>query len=181
MYQKANVEAYAYALFSLALKNDELDKIKQAWFDFNTACELNDKFKNALSNKAISRREKFSYLDQIMGDLNLDTLLNFFKVLIERDTFNLIDRIYSKFRYLVNEHKGIKEAFIYTTKPLNITHKMRFKHYLESKYKTQIELHNIIDPSLIGGFKIQIDCDVIEQNLALDLIKLSKIIAHKGA
>lgn len=30
MYQKANVEAYAYALFSLALENDELDKIKQA-------------------------------------------------------------------------------------------------------------------------------------------------------
>ncbi|WP_029608853.1 ATP synthase F1 subunit delta [Mycoplasma simbae] len=182
MYQKANVEGYAYALFELAKENNELEQTYTLFASFHNAVREHKPFLQLLANPALDNETKFSFIDQTFASLTTsDLITNFFKVLIERKSVGLYSRITKHFFTLVEKHQGVKRAKIYTSFALDQARKDKFKNYLQAKYNCKINLVSIIKPELLAGFRIEVDSDVIEQNNALDLDKLAKLISRKEA
>ena len=55
----------------------------------------------------------------------------------------------------------------------------KIKKKLEDEYGKEINLKNLIDKELIGGFKIVIDSTVIENSVSQDLDLLKKELKFK--
>ncbi|MCS4537100.1 ATP synthase F1 subunit delta [Mycoplasma sp. CSL7475-4] len=181
MYLKANTDGYARAIFELANENNELLITTQILEAIMWVSEENEDFIAFLSNPAITLEEKFSLIEQNFASLSPSELIvNFLKVLVVRRVIHLITRIIKVFLKYANDYLGIKEAIIYSAFKLSDERLEKFKKYLSKKYNAQIKLKNIIRPEIISGFRIEVDSDVIEQNIATDLDKLGKLIIKRG-
>ncbi|QBF34466.1 ATP synthase F1 subunit delta [Mycoplasmopsis phocirhinis] len=177
MFVKSNIDAYAKAIFELASEQNNLAITIQTLQSILDACEQNQNFINFLSNPSISQNQKFLLIEHTFSDLiALETIINFLKILVIRRVFYLIKPIIKTFLKYANNSLGIKDATIYTAYELNQQRLDSFKNYLAKKYHCQINLKHIILPDLISGFRIEIDSDVIEHNLATDIDKLAKSI-----
>ncbi|MBU4689802.1 ATP synthase F1 subunit delta [Mycoplasma zalophidermidis] len=181
MYQKANIDGYAIALYELVSENNELAQVHQTLSQIWPVFEEEQNFLKLLANPNIEKETKFDFIDQTFANIpNTELLAKFFKVVVQRRATTLLGRIIKQFFRLSNQTLGIKFAKVYTAFPLSEGRMNKIKSFLEKKYNSKVELNYILKPELLSGFRIEIDSDVIEQNIALDLEKLSSLIIKKG-
>ncbi|WP_027120915.1 ATP synthase F1 subunit delta [Mycoplasmopsis lipofaciens] len=181
MYKKANPEGYALALFELA-QEDKIEKeIHALMIELKNAIQNDNLFINNLITSEISNEKKYKYIEDIFKDIKNSTLIiNFLKVLVEKNSANLLNRIISLYLKLSNEVLKIKFAKIYSAFEISEEKLEKIKAKLEKKFNSKIELDHEIDKNLISGFRIKIDSQVIEQNFDFDLKSLEQILLKKG-
>ena len=73
-----------------------------------------------------------------------------------------LDHLLEKIRGKIAEKKKISIATIFSREQLNEKVIQTIREKLEKKYGRRFEVHNVIDPDVLGGFKIQIDDEVID-------------------
>ncbi|ADN68829.1 ATP synthase F1 subunit delta [Mycoplasmopsis fermentans] len=181
MYSKANPEGYALALFELTKEEKDMKAINEVVVSlYNTVVE-SDKLVMILNDQALEKNKKFDYIDKIFKNISSSKLIvNFLKVLVERNAATLLRRSLEHYLKLSNEFLNIRFALITSAFEISEDKLKKIKQKLEKKYNTEIILKHQIDESLISGFKIKMDSLVIEQNFKKDLQELNTILTKKG-
>lgn len=181
MYQKANVDSYATALCELLIEDNYLNEGYNFFLNLSKQMENDNTFIDFFANQSLSKFQKFDQIDSIFNDLvKSQTIINFFKVIIEKNAFRLFKRIIKNFIKIAENKLKIKRAKIFSAFELSEIQIEKFKKYLSKKYNSDIVIETHIDKSLISGFKIKLENEIIEQNYALDLKKMGQIIVQKG-
>ena len=144
---------YAQALLELASEQKILNKITleiKAVFDL-----LKDnEFKLFLESPSIQIEDKKQLIKNTLIDFS-DTFINFLFVLLENRRFNRFESIYNEFNNLVLNSKSIVSVKLYSHVKLTKTQIERLTGPIVAKLNCKnIELENIVDPSLIGGIVI---------------------------
>jgi F-type H+-transporting ATPase subunit delta len=165
---------YAEALIGLA--EDErsvarfrasLDRIATA-FDRRTIA--------ALRNPAVPLRQRRDALDGAIKD-EPAAIRSLFRLLLERDRTALVPDIARAFGDIVDQREGIAKARITTAVELKELEREGLVRRLERASGKKIRAVFAVDPTLVGGAKVQIGDHLIDSSLSAKLTALGRQLA----
>ncbi len=176
---KLVAEVYADALFELA---NELDKVDDYYEEFTEIANLlkeQPDFFEVLKAPKISKVEKKQLMDTIFAN-ELDTyLLNFLKVVIDKNRANQFVAIYQEFRDMYRDAGKVESAYITSAVELTEEQKQSLHANLEKSTKKKIEAEYSVDPSLIGGLVIRIGYQMIDHSVFKEINDLKGMLIEK--
>lgn len=148
---------YADALFSLAEERDELQKAEQDLAAVNRVLEEHPQILRIVGNSTISTEDKEGTLEKIFSQNVSPFVLNFLKLLIEKNRFSEIASIQKSFHARFEAKKKIREVTVLVSRSLTDEAEKKLLALLSKKLDSEIRLAVKIDPSLIGGLVLRFD------------------------
>jgi len=136
---------YAKVLYELKISKKIID-------DSQEILSLVPELKENLISPVVSNQKKHNIIERVFPK----EMQNFFMVLCDYQSMEIIDQIFVAYKNYYNDQNSILEAkLIYVTVP-NEEQINTIKELLMSKHhKNQVELSLVEDPSIIGGFIIE--------------------------
>ena len=136
---------YAKVLYELGIS-------KKVIYDVQDILSSTPELKDVLTNPIVSKQKKHNIIEKVFPK----EMHNFFMVLCDYQSMEVIDQIFVAYKNYYNEQNSILEAkLIYVTVP-NEEQINNIKEILMKKHhKSQVELSLVEDPSIIGGFIIE--------------------------
>lgn len=163
---------YALALFSLASDEKKIDEIYQEFHQF--VLGLDEQGHKFFLNPKMEEKNKHEIVEKVLND---KYLINFIKTVIDNNRFYLLEEMLTAYKELMNEEKNIAELTIYTQKKLTKDQKSRISEKFEKSLDKKIIMNEVIQPSIVGGIRIEYQGKVLDQtiNASLDQLKSSLI------
>ncbi|CEI85069.1 ATP synthase F1 subunit delta [Ehrlichia minasensis] len=151
---------YAQALFSVSDANSICKSVE---FVISVLENGND-IPMFLSSPIISKESKISLI-KVVGDYIDPILVKFMIIVIENNRGNILLQIFNAFLDLVRRHN--KEISISVTSCALLTKREEegICNALLEKYGKVVDITNNLDPSILGGFIIRVNFDVIDVSL----------------
>ena len=133
-----------------------------------------NRFNEVLSNPMIGDSEKTKLLESAIGEPVHPCLRQFLEFTTAKKRANKIFLIALKYQEMYRKEKNILKADVTTAADLDGRTLDRIKAYLEDGFHCTAEMHVKEDPSLIGGFILDIEHDRMDASIAGQLNKLKK-------
>ena len=103
---------------------------------------------------------------------------NFVQILAANNDLRMFEEITNEFRKQDLAAKGIKQAVVTSTTPINSANEQAIMDTLNKVVKSKIELDKKIDPSLIGGMVVQVDDLLIDGSVKSNLQELKEQLSN---
>ncbi|MEJ8553968.1 F0F1 ATP synthase subunit delta [Tepidibacter sp. Z1-5] len=172
---------YANALFEVGVSDGTTEALNN---DLKVIVDLfneNEDFLKILKAPLISKEEKKALVEKIYDNNTSLEMMNFLKVLIDKDRIGIIGEIFTEFNSLINEKNNILEAVAITAVPMSEIDLNNLKLKLSESKGKNITLKNEVDKSVIGGVLVKMGNEEIDGTIKTRLEKLkdqlSQIIA----
>ena len=168
---------YAKAMYDIA---NEENSINEVYKDMNFINELNSgslDFKNLLSNSQINFQDKKKLILSLIKQSNALTE-KLIDLLIHNKRVKIIGDIASSFIQLYNKHNNIKEATIITASPINNELESKILSMINIKDAKSVNLTNVVNPNIIGGFIIRFDGKEYNASVKQNLNNLKKELTN---
>lgn len=150
-------KTYGGALYQLALEENLEDELLG---QLGAVCALmreTPEYLRLIGSRALPKAERLSLLDEAFSGKVHPYLLNFMKILCERDAFGRIEGCRDAFVTDYNERHGVIPAKVVSATPLTAEQEKRLTAALEKKTGKTIVLTSRVDPSLVGGMRVEMD------------------------
>ena len=174
-----DVVNYAESLFDLA---KEENKVTQYLDDIKLVGEVLDsdpQIVQFFNHVLIENDKKIQLLDQSFKG-NVDQyVLNFLKLLVQSRRIRYIDDIVKSYINLSNQYLGIEEGMIYTPYELTDQQIQDIEKAISQKENKKVTLKVSIDPSLLGGIKVQIANRIYDGTIKNKVEMLKKELLRK--
>lgn len=172
-------DRYAESLFDLA---KEENKVTQYLDDIKLVGEVLDsdpQIVQFFNHVLIENDKKIQLLDQSFKG-NVDQyVLNFLKLLVQSRRICYIDDIVKSYINLSNQYLGIEEGMIYTPYELTDQQIQDIEKAISQKENKKVTLKVSIDPSLLGGIKVQIANRIYDGTIKNKVEMLKKELLRK--
>lgn len=155
MTQTAN--AYAQGLYQLAKDEGLTDEILQQLTTLQSAFAEEPSFCRLLSTPNLSKEERVSVLDSSFRGKVHPYALNFLKILTERGYTAHFSDCCVAFRNQYNEDNGILPVSAVTATPMTRKQQAKLTQRLSALTGKTVELTNRVDPSCLGGVRLDYD------------------------
>ena len=138
---------YAKVLYELNISKKIID-------DSQELLSLVPELKDTLISPIVSKQKKHNIIEKVFPK----EMHNFFMVLCDYQSMEVIDQIFVAYKKYYNEQNSILEAKLTYVAVPNEDQLDKIKEILMNKHhKKQVELSLVEDPSIIGGFIIESD------------------------
>ena len=148
---------YAEALFSLAAEEQAAEKYLECLQSIKQLAQENPDYIEFLNSPAIPLSERLSAVDEAFEGNMPEYVVSFIKLLCESGKIRTIYGCIDEFAKLVMAFSGRTFANIYSAVALNDEQKSAMIRKLESITGKIVDPIYIIDESLIGGVKVEVD------------------------
>ena len=165
---------YSDALLELS---QDSDKIRKGLEEIVDTLSSSQDLKDFMSNPVISIEDKKSVIEKIFAGKIDKTLLNFLKLLVDKDRFNLIDEILESYSKDVDKQKNIQKVSVISAIELDEELKSKLINKLAQKLNKNIELETQLDKDIIAGLVIKTEDNVIDMSLKHKFEEMKKEIA----
>lgn len=161
---------YALAVFSLAEEANRSEEFIGVLSNF--AKSLDENAYKFFAHPGIERDQKMKVVEETAQD---SLLIHFLKVLIENDRIPLIDAITMAYKDILDDIHKVMQVKVLSKTPLKKDNINKIKERLSKTYGRTVELETVIDPSIIGGFRLEFEGNIIDEtiNKQLDYMKSS--------
>jgi F-type H+-transporting ATPase subunit delta len=151
---------YSQAIFEIALERKELDK----WnldLQLLNALSSNSELTSVMENPKFPFENKAKLIEtQTKGIGKL--AYNLVHLLIEKGCFSLISGIYSEFRLMLDNYKGIEKAEVITAVQLDEKEISKLAEQLGAMSGKKVTMSVRVDPQIIGGIIVRIGGKIID-------------------
>ena len=155
----AAAKRYAQAAFEIAGESGDL----RAWVDaLETMAEFmgREDVGRVLSNSRVEPETKQRLIE---AGLDLPTLpKNLARLLVRKNRTALAGEIATSFRALVEQREGVARAKAVTAVELSEPERQALEQRLEKETGRKVILETEVDPSLIGGVRVQIGDQLVD-------------------
>lgn len=148
---------YAEALFSLAAEEQAAEEYLQSLQAVKQLMADNPDYIEFLNSPAIPLSERLSSVDEAFENSMPEYVVSFLKLLCENGKVRLLAGCIDEFVKLAMEFSDRTSANIYSAVALSDEQKTAICQKLEKLTNKNIDPVYIIDESLIGGVKIEVD------------------------
>lgn len=166
---------YAKSILDLAIEQNQLDTVFADMKYIHSVCNVSSDFVNMLRSPMINADQKNSILSAILNN-KIGTLTNAFVVLLvkkgrESDLHEIANTFIAQYNLL----KGIHQVTLTTAIDLS----EELKKNIEQKVKSEntfvgVELTTKTDESLIGGFVLEYNNNIVDASISRDLKDIKK-------
>ncbi len=164
---------YAEALLQVVNENSQIEEmvaeVKQLLELVNESPDL----EKALSSPVLEKEAKKKIIIDIFSNKINTSLLNFLKLLADRQRIGILTSILNRFLEIYRQNSNIALATV--TSAVELTDEQKgliTKKIINVAGTERLELVTKIDPSLIGGFVASVGSKVIDASLASQIRKL---------
>ncbi|AFV03905.1 ATP synthase delta chain [Dehalobacter sp. UNSWDHB] len=172
MLNGALAHRYAQALFELAVEMSVLDQIDKELHDLAEIVAQNNELKVLLNHPNIEAETKKKVLAKILDDTVSDMTSHFVYLLIDRRRQNLLSLVQREFARLANEARNLIEAKVTSATALTPAQEEKLKEMIARSTGKNVRLLSEVNPTLIGGAKLQVGDRVMDGSITTALSKI---------
>ena len=170
---------YAESLFELAKEERAFEAYSQDMQKVQEVFSTDSSFVQFFSHVAIEDDIKIKLLDKSFNGQISTYVINFLKLLVSKRRMRYILDICKHFQSLCNDYFGIKVGKVYSAYTLDEKEIKKIENAIGLKENKKVQLKLIIDESLIGGIKVEIDNHVYDDSLSHKLESLRNELLRK--
>lgn len=149
--------SYAQALYSLAKEENLTENLLQQLQSLQTVFTEEPKFQQLLALPGISKQERCQILDDCLRDKAHPYVLNFLKILTEKGYIRHFGSCVKAYEETYNTDNGIVTVLAVTAVALTDAQTDRLRAKLEQVTGKTVKLNNRIDPTCLGGVRLDFD------------------------
>ncbi len=174
MSQSVAAKRYALALFELAQKNGQTGPIQEDLHELKKVFQDNKELGQLLESPSLPLAKKKELIADVFKGANM-LILNTLYVLLDRKRINEVIHLVNEFNVYANDAAGIAEAKVYSTRLLTADESQAISNaYAQKVGKQSLRIENIIDPTLIGGIRLQIGNKIYDSSVSGKLERLKR-------
>jgi len=175
----ASAVRYARALFDVALKESDPDRIEQELSSVTTLVKGHAELQNVLESPGVPPHAKKAVMQALVERGQFAPSVGKLLVMLaERDRLTLLTGVLEAFRARLRDQQKVLEAEVTTAIPLAPEQQAALQQRLGAATARQVTLTAKVDPSLIGGIVARIGSTVYDGSLATQLVKLKGRLAE---
>ena len=166
-------QSYAAGLYALGQEEHITDELMQQLSVLEQALEQDAEYLELLSTPALSKEERCALLDQAFRDKVHIYVLNFMKILTEKGYIRHFSHCCDAYRDQYNRDHGILPVTAVTAVAMTADQQKRLTSKLEAITGKTVELHSRVDPSCLGGVRLDYDGKRVDDTVAhrLDAVR----------
>jgi len=147
-------DRYAKALFELAQEQNSLEAVQNTLTDIRKLIFDLSEFRQFLTNPLLSYDERCAVIKALFQSKVPDLLYRFLLFITYKSRLDTLGEIITSFdsMYLVSTRQ--MRAYVKTALPIKDEDKAFIDKHLHDKFQQKMITKWILDPSLIGGFRI---------------------------
>lgn len=169
---------YAESLFDLAKEENAIQTYQKDIIKVQDVFK-DDIFVQFFSHVAVQDDDKINILKKSFQNQISEYVLNFLMLLVKKRRMRYIRQICQHFQSLCNDYFGIKVGKLYSAYLLNTEDIEKVEKAISQKEGKKVQLHMVIDESLIGGIKVEVDNHIYDDSLSYKLESLRKELLRK--
>ncbi|MEC1177710.1 F0F1 ATP synthase subunit delta [Metasolibacillus meyeri] len=167
---------YAEALFQLAGKNQSIAEVSADLKELTAAIEATPALLELLKAPKISSAKKKEMLSEILVNAN-SAVVNTVQLLVDKQRISDIVAVAEEFQALATSAGGAAEATVYSTRALTEAENAEISAaFAKLVGKSKLEIKNIIEPSILGGIRVQIGNYIYDSTVASKLEGLKRTL-----
>jgi F-type H+-transporting ATPase subunit delta len=168
---------YALALFQSCTKSERAEVVD--WFHLiEDIVDKTPDYIRLMTSPNITDEVKKTLLAEVFSDAP-KSLLYFLYVLVDQDRFAMLLDIASNYQEYIYEEDDVMVVDVITAKTLSEVKQTELTTALQSKFQKQIILVERIQPSMIGGIRLEFQGKVIDQSIHTQVQRLQQSIRRK--
>jgi F-type H+-transporting ATPase subunit delta len=164
---------YSRALFQSALENKMLDRVYQDMLNVAQICTYPE-VRELLKSPIIRPSKKTAIFHEVFGKDLCSLTYSLIDLAVKNSRESFIPAIARVFRSETMKHNGITETVLTTAIKADDKVKKQVSELISSAFKTKVELKEIVDENIIGGFMLRIDDKYIDASIRNKLRKIEK-------
>ncbi|GAA0865382.1 F0F1 ATP synthase subunit delta [Paraclostridium tenue] len=169
---------YAEALFQVGEESNSTEKLYNELKAVVDIINVNKEFSNILKSPIVSKEEKKTLITNIFGSKLNNEMLNFMKILADKDRLNLLANMEEAFKALLNDKNNILEGVAITAVPMNEGEVNELQAKLSAKYNKTVVLQNEVDKSILGGVLVRLGNEEIDGTVKNRLDKMKEQLSQ---
>lgn len=146
---------YAKALLDFSIESQKEEKVYFEMQNIFSVMQSVQDLDNALNNPVLPTKTKRQIMNEVFNKSNKITK-RLFELLSQNNREGILDIIAKKYITLFDQHMGKVTAMVITAVPLTNSLEKKVLHKAAELSRLKIELKNIIDPSIKGGFILRV-------------------------
>lgn len=156
---------YAKALLELAIEHDKVDQIAGDMHYLSEVSSETKDFQQLLNSPVIKADKKIAIFNELFGQFE-DVSSMFVKLITKNGREYMLHVIAESFDQQVKAYKGIVPVTLISAKPLDKATKEKILDKVRESVKGTLEVKELIDESLIGGFIVRMDDKQIDASIS---------------
>lgn len=164
---------YAKALYKFADAHGKTREVYDEMKDVIDSFIKNPGLQKVLSNPFVSREDKQNLLISAAGKKVENDYLGFVKLILEQHREDYAYRMALAYRDIYRDINKISQVRITTAVSLGDSEMARIRQMIESAFPDRtLEYTYVVDPSVIGGFIVDVDDSRMDASLSNELEQL---------
>ncbi len=173
---KDTSKAYAEALFAIAMEQNRVQEYAESLEALTEVMSENPEYPMYLATPALPLSERISAIEEAFGKEMPENVVSFLKLLCENNHITELLEIIKEFFKLEMAVSNTITVTVTSKIPLTKDQKEKLISKLEAKYRKRICPIYETDESLLGGFKITAEDQLIDGSVQKRLQKMKEVI-----
>jgi len=169
---------YAQAVFELALERNELEKWQEALKRI-LEVSTDEEFMALMESPRLPFETKKDFLLKRLGEIH-PLAINLTLLLVHKGTLRLMGNIYHHYLALLDAHRGVERAKVFSAVPLGAEERDFISMGLGKMMERNVVIEDKVDPSIIGGFIARVGDLLIDGSIRQRLDSLKKSLLETG-
>ena len=165
---------YASALFEVGIEENKIELFAEELKNIVAMFKENEDFFKLLKSPLISKKEKKEIVETVYKAAVCPEVLNFVKILIDKDRLSVIEEMSIEYKNLLNERNNILDVVAISAVALSEKQMLDLKNNLSKVTNKNIEITNEIDENVMGGMLIRLGYEEIDGTVKMRLEELKK-------
>jgi F-type H+-transporting ATPase subunit delta len=171
---------YARALFDVALKEADIQRVERELAQFAELVAGNELLHRVLTNPAVPTPRKRAVVEQLLAhDKTFSPVVSkLLLMLAERDRLILLPEMLAAYRTRLMDHANIVRAEVVTATPLPADRLAVLQQGLARATGRQVHLENRVDAAIIGGAVTRVGSTVYDGSIARQLQRMHETLTQ---
>ncbi|MDN4492117.1 F0F1 ATP synthase subunit delta [Ureibacillus aquaedulcis] len=167
---------YADALFQLALEKQVVAEVNADLEELVKGIETTPELVSLLKTPKFSIERKKQIVAEVFANAN-PIVVNTLELLIEKKRVDEIGNLAQGFKQLAAEAQGSADATVFSTRALTDSEKDEISSSFGKLVgKQKLTITNVIEPSILGGVRVQIGNYIFDNTVASKLDNLKRTL-----
>jgi F-type H+-transporting ATPase subunit delta len=163
---------YAKALFALVKQENTLDTHRKDIEVLYQCVREIPELQLLIQSPVIKVSEKIRMFGEAFRDSFQPLVMSFIKLVLENRREEHLAGICRHFLKLLKAEQGIRSAELVTALPLDEKLRQDIVRLIARKYDCQVDLHEKVDPLIIGGFILRVDDQQTDSSISSKLNRI---------
>ncbi|MDM8160414.1 ATP synthase F1 subunit delta [Labilibaculum sp. K2S] len=171
---------YAKALFELGKEKNLIESVIKDIQLVDEVCKTMPEFWLMVESPVVKTSQKRTSVKLIFGDKINPVSLNFLDLVVQNRREIYLKDISRNFLALCRKDKGILSATLTSASAIEKESNRKLSELLSKSFNAKIELQEVVDKEIIGGFVLRIEDQQLDASVSnqLNLIKRELLSNH---